>query len=168
RDFGITLPRWMQVELSRVVQAEAEAAGGEIDSFTIRRLFEHHFLSVPEGMRLRTYGLNRDHNGVQATVEAGDESGTLVLQGHGQGAVEALAAALAQRFDVRIEVEAYEEFAVEGGTGADALACLRLAVDGTPYSAAALAADTTTAVLQAVLTAVGRHGVTAAAVAEPA
>ena len=160
RDFGITLPRWMQVELSRVVQAEAEATGGEIDSHTVRRLFERHFLAVPDGMRLRTYGLHRDENGVQATVEAGEDSRAQVLQGRGQGAVEALASALAQRFDVRIEVEAYEEFAVEGGTGSDALACLRLTVDGSTHSAAALAADTTTAVLQAVLTAVGRHPVT--------
>lgn len=157
RDFGITLPRWLQVEFSRVVQAEAEASGGEIDSHTLRRLFERHFLAVPAGLRLRSYRLQRSEAGVSAEVDAGEDGHVLTLQGQGQGAVEALAAALARRFGVRIEVDAYEEFAVEGGTGAEAMACLRLTVDGVAHSAAALTADTTSAVLQALLSAVGRH-----------
>lgn len=31
RDYGITLPRWLQVEFSKIVQGEAESDGGEIN-----------------------------------------------------------------------------------------------------------------------------------------
>ncbi|MFP5580317.1 MAG: 2-isopropylmalate synthase, partial [Acidimicrobiia bacterium] len=72
RDYGITLPRWMQIELAQVVQAASEASGGEIDSCSIHRLFEQHFLAVPEAMRLHTYQLQRDDHGVSALVETGN------------------------------------------------------------------------------------------------
>jgi 2-isopropylmalate synthase len=160
RDFGITLPRWLQIELSRVVQAEAEKTGGEIDSHSIHRLFEKHFLAVPADFRLRSYDIRRSDDGVAASVTIGADDATVTIEGRGQGAVEALAAALARRFGLRIEVDAYEEFAVDAGTRARAMACLRLVVDGTPHSAAALAQDTTSAVLQALLGAVARHGAT--------
>jgi 2-isopropylmalate synthase len=157
RDFGITLPRWLQVELSRVVQDATEKSGGEIDSHSIHRLFERHFLAVPEGLQLRRYNVQRGDAGITAAIEIGAGDAAVTLQGQGQGAVEALTAALARRYDLRIEVEAYEEFAVETGTRAEALACLRVKVNGEAHSAAALAQDTTTALLQAVLNAVGKH-----------
>jgi 2-isopropylmalate synthase len=153
RDYGITLPRWMQIELAQVVQAAAEDSGGEIDSHSIRRLFGQHFLAVPEGLRLTRYHVDRNEAGVQAEVQL---DGGDVLRGRGQGAVEALTEALARRHGVAIAVDAYEEFAVDSGTRAEAMACLRLTVNGNTQSAAALAPDTTGAVLQAVLTAVGR------------
>jgi 2-isopropylmalate synthase len=154
RDYGITLPRWMQIELAQVVQAASEASGGEIDSYSIHRLFEQYFLAVPEAMRLHTYQLQRDDNGVSAIVETGNGD---TLTGRGEGAVEALIEALSRRMGVRIEVDSYEEFAVDSGTKAQAMACIRLNVAGKQHSAAAQAQDTTTAVLQAVLGAAARH-----------
>ncbi len=153
RDYGITLPRWMQIELAQIVQTVSEAQGGEIDSHSIHRLFERHFLAVPEAMRLHTYNLQRNDNGVTAMVETATGD---ILEGKGEGAVEALTSALSHRFGASIEVDSYEEFAVNSGTRAQAMACMRLKVDGEMRSAAALAQDTTTAVLQAVLGAVAK------------
>lgn len=166
RDYGITLPRWLQVELSQVVQRATESSGGEIDSHSIHRLFQQHFLAVPAGWSLGRYTLSRGDSGVAARVELATVDGGEVLEGRGQGAVEALADALSRRFQLAIEVEAYEEFAVAAGTGAEALACLRVKVNGVATSAAAMAPDTSAAVLQALLSAVGRQA-TSAPVREP-
>ena len=156
RDYGITLPRWLQVELAQVVQKETEKSGGEIDSHSIHRLFHEHFLAVPGGWALRQYTLSRDDHGVSARVELAGEAGAEALAGRGQGAVEALADAVARRFQLAIAVQAYEEFAVTAGTGAEAMACLRVTVNGVAASAVAIASDTSAAVLQALLSAVGR------------
>jgi 2-isopropylmalate synthase len=150
RDYGISLPRWMQIELANVVQAASEASGGEIDSHSIHRLFERHFLAVPEAMRLHTYQLQRDDTGVVARIETGNGD---TLNGQGAGAVEALIDTLSRSMRVTIEVDSYEEFAVQSGTQAQAMACIRLNINGALYSAAAFANDTTSAVLQAVLAA---------------
>jgi len=155
RDYGISLPRWLQIEFARVVQKEAEITGGEVDSDTIHQLFDRDYLQVPRGWTLYTYDLHRTDEGVKASVVVGNGERT-ELKGAGQGAVEAVVAALQERHDVSVAVEAYDEFALGEGTSANALACIRIQVDGEIYSAAALAEDTTSATLQALLSSVAR------------
>ncbi len=167
RDYQISLPRWLQIEFSQCVQKEAETDGGEVDSHTIHRLFEDRYLAVNSAWRLSTYDLRRDDEGVTATVRFGDQA--TELKGQGLGAVEAVAAALQKTYGIKLAVEAYDEFALGEGTNANAMACIRIVVDGEVYSAAALAEDTTSATLQALLSAVGNHvGVPQAVSTEPA
>lgn len=157
RDYDITLPRWLQIDFAKVVQRAAEVSGDEINSDTIHQLFDRHYLATPEGWRLHTYDLHRTDEGVEAQVDFGEEGDRVLLQGYGQGAVEALAQALEKRYDITLQVDAYDEFALSEGTRANALACLKVSVSGTPVTAASLAGDTTTATLQALLNAVGRY-----------
>ncbi|HKK57004.1 2-isopropylmalate synthase [Marinobacter sp.] len=156
RDYNISLPRWLQIEFSKVVQREAETNGGEIDSMTIHRLFENCYLKVNKAWELRSYDLHRDDNGVHATVTIGAQTSPTTITGHGLGAVEAVSAALEKLFDVAIAVEAYDEFALSEGTRANALACIRVTANGEHCSAAALAEDTTSATLQALFSAVSQ------------
>jgi 2-isopropylmalate synthase len=156
RDYNISLPRWLQIEFSKVVQREAETNGGEIDSLTIHRLFESRYLKVNKAWELRSYDLHRDDNGVNATVSIGPEASPVTISGHGLGAVEAVSAALEKLFDLSIAVEAYDEFALSEGTKANALACIRVTANGEHCSAAALAEDTTSATLQALFNAVSQ------------
>lgn len=156
RDYDITLPRWLQIEFSKVVQREAETNGGEIDSHTIHRLFEDRYLKVYGDWSLRSYDLHRDEDGVRAEVVVGGEKAPVILEGRGLGAVEAVSDGLAKRFGVTVAVEAYDEFALGEGTNANALACIRLTANGQHCSAAALAEDTTSATLQALFSAVAQ------------
>lgn len=156
RDYDISLPRWLQIEFSKVVQREAETGGGEIDSMTIHRLFESRYLKVDPPWSLTSYDLHRDEAGVHARVSIGEDAGLRALEGHGLGAVEAVAAALEKAYGLTLAVDAYDEFALGEGTNANAMACIRMQVNGQHSSAAALAEDTTSATLQALLSAVGR------------
>lgn len=155
RDYGISLPRWLQIEFAKVVQKEAEITGGEVDSSTVHKLFERDYLQIPKGWTLHTYDLHRTDDGVQASVVIANGE-RIELKGSGQGAVEAVVDALQRRHDVKVAVEAYDEFALGEGTSANALASIRIQVNGEVYSAAALAEDTTSATLQALLSAVAR------------
>ncbi|MFD1009318.1 2-isopropylmalate synthase [Oceanisphaera ostreae] len=157
RDYDITLPRWLQIEFSKVVQAEAEINGGEIDSLTIHRLFEEKYLNVVPDWALVTYDLHRDEVGVHAEVRFGTPAQQIHLKGQGSGAVEAVAEALKAQFGVVVAVEAYDEFALGEGTKANALACIRVRINDTHCSAAALAEDTTSATIQALLSAVAQQ-----------
>ncbi|KPQ30370.1 MAG: 2-isopropylmalate synthase [Marinobacter excellens HL-55] len=156
RDYKISLPRWLQIEFSKVVQREAETNGGEIDSHTIHRLFDERYLKVHADWALQSYDLHRDNDGVRAEVVMGRDSAPITLEGQGLGAVEAVSDALAKRFGITVAVEAYDEFSLGEGTNANALACIRLTANGEHCSAAALAEDTTSATLQALFSAVAQ------------
>jgi 2-isopropylmalate synthase len=151
RDFGITLPRWLQIDFSRVVQEESEARGGELTPVAIRELFERTYVANREQARLSDYRVHR--NGKRVRVEA--DVGGSTLAGEGEGAVEALLDALAERHGIRGVIEAFDEFALESGTGAQAMACVKLRAGDEVGVGVAFAKDTTSGALQAVLNALG-------------
>lgn len=150
---GARLPRWLQIELSQVVQQEAEKSGGEINSSQLHELFRSRFMEAPEPWHLRSYDIQRSDTRVNAFVSlaSGDN-----YAGEGHGVIEALIASLETQHQCAIRVEHYDEFAVDGGTDAKALCCVRLTVNGVAFSAVAQAEDTTSAAIQAVLNATAR------------
>lgn len=152
RDYGITLPRWLQIEFSRVVQKVAEEEAIEVDGERIHALFKQVYLQVPEGWQVQDYSMQSDDSGVQvnATLD------TYFVDGQGQGGIEALIAGIQQYTGLSIEIEAFDEFAISHGADAKAMACVRTLINGKSYSAAAIAQDTTAAAFQAIATAVGR------------
>jgi len=152
RDFGITLPRWLQVEFAKIVQREAEAEGGEVNGARIHQLFNQHYLTIRDGWKLQGYELSRNADVVSAQIML--EGSTQPLMAQGSGAVSALVNALKSESGVSIQVESFDEFSLGDNTASNALACVRMQVDSKVVSAAALADDTTSAALQAVLNAV--------------
>jgi len=149
RDFGMTLPRWLQIDFSRVVQKESEVNGGELGSRTIRELFERSYVTGGRGSRLADYRLHRSGSRVRLQAEVGGAS----LEGEGAGAVEALLEAIAGRYGIRGVIEAFDEVALESGTLAPAMACVKLRAEDEVRVGVAFAKDTTSAALQAVLNA---------------
>jgi len=156
QQFGITLPRWLQIAFSRVVQETAEAEGGEVDASRIHGLFQQHYLDVPAGWQLQGYELNREDDVVRATVTVRGDAGTEVLRGQGGGAVSAVVAAVQARHGLTLEVEGFDEFSLGDSTDARAMACVRVRSGDIVGEAVALAEDTTAATLQAVVSAAGR------------
>jgi len=153
QQFGITLPRWLQIAISRVVQEDAERGGGEVDASRIHALFQQHYVATPEGWRLNGYTLDRADDIVTASITL--SQGT-VLQGQGSGVVGALIAAISLKTGLVLEVEGFDEFSLGNNTGANAMACVRIRQGEQIGEAVALAEDTTAAALQAVLSAAGR------------
>lgn len=157
RDFGISLPRWLQMAFAPVVQAEAERSAGEVDATAIRRLFDAAYVTVPAGFRLQGYDVR--HQGEKVSIKATvGESGSspTVLIGEGDGMVGALVDALQRHTRQTLAVEQFDQYALEEGTAASAMACVRIQVDGVDSIAVAEGKDTSAAVIQAVLSAAGR------------
>lgn len=154
RDYGITLPKWMHSEVSRVVQKASENTGAEITSLQIKTLFEQHFNRIPYGWSLNGYDLHTNQQIVEGRFNVAAQ--LPAFEGKGTGAVEALVHALEQRFSVEIKVTHFDESALTEGTDAKAQACVALQIDGITYSAVTSADDTSAAALQAVLSAFAR------------
>jgi 2-isopropylmalate synthase len=161
RDFGITLPRWLQIAFSRVVQEHAEATGGEVHAEAVRRLFEDAYLAVSPDHVLGDYALERRGEHVSIEVAIGDATHA----GVGHGAIEALCDALARNGAPVGTVEAFDEYALSSGTGATAMACVQVLHGRQSAIGVAFAEDATRATLQAVLTAFGK--LASQAIAEP-
>jgi 2-isopropylmalate synthase len=156
RDYGMNLPRWMQVELAQRVQQASEACSGEIDSATIHALFMQHFVADREPVMLQGYRLDR--NGGRDVIDAhiAEHGVEQYLHGEGEGALSAFVDAWVRYSGQQMNVVDYSEHAIGSGTDAEAVAYVQLNVGGQRISGAALDHDTVSASLKAVLSALNR------------
>ena len=163
RDYGLSLPRWMQVELAQLVQQESEQRSGEVDSETIHQIFTDNFIATADSPRLNGYRLDR--SGGIDTVEARIGEGNIeqVIRGEGEGAMSAFIEAWQQHSGQSVVVVDYAEHAIGEGTDAEAAAYVQLNIDGKRVSGAALDHDTVSASLMAAMAALNRASVKAAA-----
>ncbi len=155
RDHGLSLPRWMQVELAQIVQRESERRGGEVDSASIYRLFREHFVVDEAPVRLLGYRLKRNGRDViEARIAEGGVAS--VLRGEGDGSIAAFVNAWTCHSGQQVNVVDYAEHAIGSGTDAEAVAYVQLSVDGLRVAGAAFDQDTASAPLRAVLSAINR------------
>jgi 2-isopropylmalate synthase len=151
RDYGLMLPRWIQVELAARVQHLSESLSGEIDSAMIQRLFRQYFVADEAPIRLDGYRLDRQSN--QEVIEAriSQAGHTRQIHGCGEGAISAFIDACICAFDRQIRVIDYSEHAIGEGTHAEAVAYIQLDVDGERIAGAAFDHDSLSATLKSVL-----------------
>ncbi len=156
RDYGLTMPRRLQIEFSQVVQAVTDATGKELTSEQIWSLFEREFLGengvyVYGGHQLSPV---REQQSVERlTLKLKCNGQGALLHGEGNGPIDAIVDALGLRFDVL----SYEEHSMGTGSGARAVSFVEIT---TPARATlfgvGLHENIVTASLLAVLSAVNR------------
>jgi 2-isopropylmalate synthase len=153
-DYHLDLPRRMQIEFSRVVQEEADSAGGEIAPARIWELFRSTYLDREQPLSLTQYTIDSaDIDRITADVVYARERRTLT--GAGNGPIAALVHALAS-VDLDVRVLDYHEHATSAGEEAQAASYLEVAIDGQVLWGAGIHPSITTASLQAIVSAVNR------------
>ncbi|MCG7998593.1 MAG: 2-isopropylmalate synthase [Candidatus Thiodiazotropha lotti] len=154
RDYGLVLPRWLQVELANIVQQESEQHRGEVSSETIHELFTQHFVSRQGPYQLAGYRIDRQSGSEEIQAELQTESGIATIKGEGKGAISAFIDALSQRSGAAIQVIDYVEHAIGEGADAEAAAYVLLNYMGHRTAGASISRDTVNASLNAVLSAI--------------
>jgi 2-isopropylmalate synthase len=155
RDYGLNLPRWMQVELSQVVQKASEDNPGEVDGEAIYKLFTDHFVMDQTPIRLDAYRLDRaSHDTIEADIFIEGQKQT--IKGEGEGAISAFVDAWSRYSGQSLNVVDYSEHAIGEGTDAEAAAYVQINVDGIRVSGVSFNTDTVSASLNGVLSAVNR------------
>ncbi len=149
RDYGIELPKWMQIQLSKVVQTQVEKTGQEIPSEEIKALYENYFVKVDDHWHLQHYHLQHDQQQVEAQFSVGNKS----LKGRGVGVLEALCGALNERFGCDIQILQFDQHATGSGSDAEAQSSIKVKVGSESSFATATSSDSSAAALQALLTA---------------
>ncbi|MEO1401988.1 MAG: 2-isopropylmalate synthase [Cyanobacteria bacterium J06635_1] len=157
--YGITLPRRMQVEFSSVVQQVMDAGGQELSAEAIWQIFAQTYLRPVgpidyQGHRLTLAGDDNQVQKIEADIVLNGQP--LVISGAGNGPIDALVNGLAQALDLEIQVQHYEEKALEQGSWASAIALLELTIPDHTCHGVGIHENIVTASLLAVISAVNR------------
>lgn len=154
--FGFELPRWLQIEFSRVVQKITENSGQEITSDEIWKLFEAHYLKTGAEVRLDDFNIQK-HQGretFKATIDYSDRK--ISLDGEGDGVLGAFAMGLKQALEIEFEILEYGEHALGQGVDAEAVTYIQLKDGANRYSGVAISKDIIASSLDALLGAVSK------------
>lgn len=139
--FGFQLPRWLQIEFSRVVQKHTEKTGQEIHSDQIWELFNSHYLTSEKVLSLENFAIEKreGRETFSATLNYfGDE---LAISGEGDGVLDAFVEALKQAINIDFEILEYGEHALGQGADAEAVTYIQIKCDGRRYSGVAISKD---------------------------
>ncbi len=163
-DHALDLPRKLQIEFSGVVQAKTDAEGGEVTSEQIWDIFKDEYLPAPADgahskwgrFELASMSTTSDLGGdVELTVTLRDGDTVARAIGHGNGPIAAFLDILNHR-GVDVHLYDYSQHTLSASESAHAAAYVELEVDGRRLWGVGIDADTSTASLKAVVSAVNR------------
>ena len=150
RDYGLDLPRWLQVDFAQKVQLESEKTQKELSSQEIMQIFEEHYLQSGD-YQLLDYHISRHDRADKLEAQLSHSSGETAIQGEGNGAISAFVQALEKTFAMPISVVNYAQHALSQSTDAQAVAYVELLIRQERYIGIAYSHDTVTAMLRATL-----------------
>ena len=122
-DYGLKLPRMLQVEFSGVIQKVTDATGKEMESEEIRSIFEKEYLEQDGPIGFGNYRTVPDAHASEIrrmTAEITWNGEPRIIEGKGNGPIDGFIDALKNGLNLTMAIQNYHEHAV--GKGADATA----------------------------------------------
>lgn len=159
-DYGIELPRLLQVEFSKVVQGVTDETGKELSSATIYEIFENEYLNAKGDIEFVDHHTTVDTHASErrkmiATIR--DKGNERKVEGVGTGPIDAYMSALKEAFGFDLKVNDYREHTTGFGSDAVAVAYVEMRDDsGEPIFGVGRHANIVTASLKAITSAVNR------------
>jgi len=158
RDYGLELPRWLQVDFSTAVQDLAEDSEAEVSSDEIYALFQQTYLMTADRWQLGNYQLLRQDGSDGLEVTLAGPSGDVTLSGKGNGVVDAFVQAMESVTGRHIVVVEYSEHTLGQSADAEAVCYVQLNIDGERPCGVGRSHDIVHASLAAILSALDGRG----------
>ena len=160
QDYGLNLPRNLQVEFREDIQRITDVEGTELPSKRIHDRFIERYVDQP-GARLKfvdhhTYP-DTEHKGlriVEAVITDGGVEKT--IEGRGNGPIDGFVNALSTYLGIPMTVQDYSEHSLQHGSNAAAICYMEIAHEGGKLFGAGINTNIVAASLEAVVSGANR------------
>ncbi|ODT07719.1 MAG: 2-isopropylmalate synthase [Mesorhizobium sp. SCN 65-20] len=159
-DYGLNLPRSLQVEFSQDIQSITDTEGKEVSPKRIHERFLEVYVDQPGG-RLKFV----DHQTFPDTVMKGrrvveatitDNGKDVVISGTGNGPIDGFVDALSRHLGIDLSVLDYSEHSIQRGSNAAAVCYMEVEYPGGRLFGAGINTNIVAASLEAVVSAANR------------
>ncbi len=159
-DYGLNLPRSLQVEFSQDIQSITDSEGKEVSPKRIHERFLEVYVDQPGG-RLKFV----DHQTFPDTVMKGrrvveatitDNGKDVVISGTGNGPIDGFVDALSRHLGIDLSVLDYSEHSIQRGSNAAAVCYMEVEYPGGRLFGAGINTNIVAASLEAVVSAANR------------
>lgn len=159
-DYGLNLPRNLQIEFRQVVQEITDKEGIELTS---KRIYDEFMATYVDlgAPRLRfvshkTEAAPNDEDQRIVHVDIVDGNEAKSLEGNGTGPIDGFVDALSKAYGLDISVVDYAEHSIGKGSNAAAICYMELKIDGAPVFGVGIDKNIVTSSLTAIVSGVNR------------
>ena len=157
KEHGLELPRRLQIEFSKVVQAIADGEGVEVPAERLWGAFESEYLEGNGRYGFLSHSASSDHAQQDVVAKITVDGNLKTILGHGNGPVDGFVDAIRKESGLAFDVADYREHAMGMGASASAVAYMELKLaDGTSLFGVGIDRNIVVASLKAVLSGVNR------------
>lgn len=160
-DYGINLPRNLQIEFREDIQRITDEGGKELPSKAIYQRFIERYVDQTDA-RIKfvdhhTYPAGTDQKGIRVVAaEITDKGETKRIEGKGTGPIDGFVNALSTYLGIDLSVQDYSEHSLQHGSNAAAIAYVEMAHAGGKLFGAGINTNIVTASLEAIVSAANR------------
>ena len=160
QDYGLNLPRNLQVEYREEIQRITDEEGRELPSKRIYEHFIERYVTQPSA-RIRfvdhhTFA-DPEHKGQRiVAAEITDNGEVKRIEGHGNGPIDGFINALSIYLGVPMSVEDYSEHSLQHGSNASAISYVEVSYPGGKLFGAGINTNIVAASLEAIVSAANR------------
>jgi len=157
QDYGVTLPRRMQIDFSQVIQKQADETGKELDSKEIWQSFENYYL------KNNTKKISYNSHEIQSSKEKDviklsllENNKEIQIEGTGNGPIDAFINALNDHLSLDFKVSDYHQHSISSGSDASAAAYIEIQNKNSSDWGAGIDQNTTVASYKAILNCINK------------
>ncbi len=159
-EYGLKIPKRLQIEVSKMEQRVADESGKELTGGEIWNLFEREYLNAPGPLSFREYSsqARAEENGRHSMdARIAFDGQEKQVRGHGNGPISAFMDGVNRTWGLGIEIVDYSEHARGEGADADAVAFVEAQGENGPtVFGCGIHSDIITASLHAAVSAANR------------
>ncbi len=126
QEYGLDIPRRLQIEFSRVVQNYSDETGKEVRAADIVALFKQHYLHIAEPISYKHFEQHGDDQEVNLHIEMSANNKSSRRSGVGAGPVEAAVNAIQPMLTQPLTIIDYHEHSVGAGADGEAVCYLEM------------------------------------------
>ncbi len=126
-EYGLQLPRRLQIEFSQAMQRAMDASGKELTAADLWALFQREYQL--QAVAAPAYRMQDDGGRMSLTASVQWQGERLELDGEGTGPIDAFVQAISTALDRELRVLDYSEHAVGEGANAQAVAYVEMRID---------------------------------------
>ena len=157
QDFGVTLPRRMQIEFSQVIQKLADDSGKELNSKEIWESFEENYLfSNSNKITYISHVVESSKEEDKISLTINDNNKEIIINGEGNGPIDAFINALNDYLKTNFKVSDYHQHSRGSGSDAAAIAYIEIQNNKISDWGAGIDQNTTVASYKAILNCINK------------
>ena len=157
QDFGVTLPRRMQIEFSQVIQKLADDSGKELNSKEIWESFEENYLfSNSNKITYISHVVKSSKEEDKISLTIKDNNKEIIINGEGNGPIDAFINALNDYLKTNFKVSDYHQHSRGSGSDAAAIAFIEIQNNKISDWGAGIDQNTTVASYKAILNCINK------------